>query len=399
MRVLHTADWHLGRTLEGRSRLQEQADVLDEICLIAREEAVDLVLLAGDAFDSVNPPAAAEELFYAALERLAEGGRRAVVAIAGNHDSPERLCAASPLARRQGIALLGLPGEQAVPAPGISAAGPGWIRLALPGWPHAAVVVALPYPSEARLGRALADTLEEGVLQAAYADQVAALLRRGAEQFAPDTCNLVTAHLFAAGGLESESERPIQVGGAYTVPVAAFPAGAQYVALGHLHRPQVLAGGPPVRYAGSPLAHSFSEAGQAKGVVLLEVEPGRPVAVRELPLRRGRPLVVWRAEGGLGQVVRWVEDGRDPGAWIDLEIHLDRPLAAGEIQTLRQLPADFVHIRPVLTTAPDQTPPEARRGLPLPELFRLFYRRATGGDPPAAVATLFAELAAEEGSV
>lgn len=106
MRVLHTSDWHLGRTLEGRPRLPEQEQFFDELVEIATGEKVQLILVAGDVFDTYNPSAEAEELFYDALERLADGGRRAVVAIAGNHDSPERLHAANPLALKHGISLL-----------------------------------------------------------------------------------------------------------------------------------------------------------------------------------------------------------------------------------------------------------------------------------------------------
>ncbi len=116
MRILHTSDWHLGRTLEGRSRLEEQVMFIDELCGIVEAEAVDLVLIAGDVFDTVNPPAAAEELFYDALNRLADGGKRGIVVIAGNHDNPERLCAASPLAERNGIILYGLPKEVLTPS-------------------------------------------------------------------------------------------------------------------------------------------------------------------------------------------------------------------------------------------------------------------------------------------
>jgi exonuclease SbcD len=393
LRVLHTADWHLGRTLEGRGRLDEQAAVLEEICELAEAEAADLVLIAGDVYDSVNPPAAAEELFYGTLERLSAAGRRAVVAIAGNHDSPDRLCAARSLAGRHGIALVGLPGETIPAAHGIRS-GPGWLEVAVPGC-GGAVVAALPYPSEMRLGRALRDTLDEPALQAAYSEQVGRLLARAAERFRPGTVHLVVGHVYAAGGIESDSERPIQVGGAYTVQASAFPADAQYVALGHLHRPQVIAGPVPIRYSGTPLAYSFSEAGQAKGVVLVEVLPGRPAQARELPLSRGRPLVVWRAAEGIPQVRRWAEAGRDPGAWIDLELHVDAPLSAADIQGLRQLRAEFVHIRPVLPEQPGPAPAEARAGLPLDELFRLFYRRTTGGDVAPAVARLFAELIAE----
>src|SRR5688500_4361574 len=109
MRILHTADWHLGRRLAGRSRHDEQIAVLDEICRIADDENVDVVVVAGDVFDAFVPPAEAEALFYSTMTRLADSGRRAVVVIAGNHDSPDRLIAADPYARSLGISTLGFP--------------------------------------------------------------------------------------------------------------------------------------------------------------------------------------------------------------------------------------------------------------------------------------------------
>lgn len=100
MRILHTSDWHLGRSLENINRIEEQWEFIDQLCEIADEERIDLVLVAGDVYDSYNPSAAAEELFYYALDRLNDGGGRAVVVIAGNHDNPERLCASNPLASK-----------------------------------------------------------------------------------------------------------------------------------------------------------------------------------------------------------------------------------------------------------------------------------------------------------
>ena len=193
--------------------------------------------------------------------------------------------------------------------------------------------------------------------------------------------------------MESESERPIQVGGAYTVDATAFPAGAQYVALGHLHRPQRVAAPVPARYAGSPLAYSFSETGQAKAVCIIDVAPGRAADVREVPLRAGRPLVLWRATAGLPQVERWVEEGRDRRAFVDLEIHLDAPLAGEELQRLRRMPVDFVHIRPVVSLPAGAAIPAERRDLPVDRLFDLFYRRERGHPPSAAVRRAFLELA------
>lgn len=421
MRVLHTADWHFGKTLEGRSRIEEQAQFVDELVEIVKAEDVQFVLMAGDAFDTSNPPAAADELFYDALDRLADGGRRAVLVIAGNHDNPDRLCAAAPLAARHGVMMFGVPTDTARPMGGggnatagtvqgvtggdggvrLLASGPSWVELAVRGCDHPVIVLAVPYPSESRLNEILQDNLDEETLQLAYSDRVGRLFSDLSGRFRPDGVCLAMSHLFLAGGHESESERPIQLGGAYTVFPSALPAGAQYIGLGHLHRPQVVRAAPaPTRYAGSPLAYSFSEAGQAKSVVLVDVQPGAPAAVSEIPLSSGRPLVQWNAVDGLPQVNSWCEEGRDPRAWIDLELHVPVPLTMDEIQSLRRMNPGFVHIRAVLPQAEIAASSDAsRKGLPLDELFRHFYMRQTGGAlPDNALVELFLDLLGNDGN-
>ena len=149
MRLLHTADWHLGRSLEGRSRRPEQEQMVDEICALADAEDVHLVIIAGDVFDSANPPAFAEELFYDALDRLSADGKRGVLVIAGNHDNPERLCASAPLAVRQNVVLLGKPADVTLLSAGkggpVVDSGPGWCELVFasgPGGTEEKAVVA-----------------------------------------------------------------------------------------------------------------------------------------------------------------------------------------------------------------------------------------------------------------
>jgi len=388
VRILHTGDWHFGRSLEGRSRLPEQEAFVDELVTVAREEGADLVLVAGDVYDSVNPPAAAEELYYDALSRLSEGGRRAVAVIAGNHDHPERIAAASPLASRQGIHLIGLPRREAV-------------RVTVPRTGEEAVIAALPYPSESRLNELLHGEPDEEALRAAYSDRVGRLLREMAGQFRPDTVNLAMSHLYVLGGRESDSERPIQVGGAYTVHPDALDAGQQYTALGHLHRPQRAGGRDDIRYCGSPLAYSFSEAGQAKSVTLVEAAPGRPAEVREILLSCGRPLVRWEARGGLAEVYRWLDENRDSNAWIELEIWLEEALTHEQVGRLRAMREGIVTIRPVYAGTADDgwaAGGERRGDLAPDEMFRRFYRRQTGGaEPDEALVRLFLELIAGDG--
>lgn len=369
MRILHTADWHLGRTLEGRSRQGEQEAFVDELCDIVRREAVDLVLIAGDVYDSVNPPSAAEKLFYDALSRLSEGGRRHVAVIAGNHDSPERLAAAEPLASRHGIVLRGLPGVEP-------------LRLGIPSTGEEAVLYALPYPSESRLGELLSGEAEEEALRSAYSKRIGELVRQACGAFRKDAVNLLMSHLYVLGGAESEgSERPIQVGGAYTVEASALCAGADYIALGHLHRPQMIKAPAPVRYSGSPLAYSFSEAGQAKSVTIVDIAPGGTAAIAEIPLSSGRPLAEWTAKGGLAQVYSWLEEGRDARAWIDLTVYMDEALSMDQLQQLRKAREGIIHIRPVYPEM-RQEEQEADRRMPVDELFRRFYSRQTGGAQP-----------------
>ncbi|RTE08558.1 metallophosphoesterase family protein [Paenibacillus whitsoniae] len=380
MRILHTADWHFGRTLEGRSRMEEQVAFMDELVDVVRHERVDVVLIAGDIYDSVNPPAAAEQLFYEGIARLSDGGMRQVAVISGNHDHPDRLAASGPLAAAQGITLVGSPISECLSI-GVSRTG------------ELARVIALPYPSESRLKELLSDVADEELLRGQYSDKVASLIRRQALSFESGTVNLLMSHLYVLGGQETESERPIQVGGAYTVDTTALDCGAQYVALGHLHRPQMVKAASPMRYSGSPLAYSFSEAGQAKSVTLLDLAPGQVAEPQEIFLTSGRSLVSWKAKEGIGQVYQWLDEKRDANAWIDLEISMTSAMSMEQIQSLRKAYDGFIHIRPIYPEMEVARIALPKKALSMEEHFTRFYARQTGGaQPEPELVRLFLEL-------
>lgn len=382
MRILHTSDWHLGKNLEQINRIAEQREFIDCLCKTVEEQAVDLVLVAGDVYDTYNPSAAAEELFYEAIDRLNDKGRRAVVVIAGNHDNPERLCAASPLAFKNGIILLGYPGSDAalykISSGSISIAdsGPGWLELCVPGCEYHAVIITLPYPSESRLEEVLSRQADEGTLQKAYSDKIGSIFSALSPKFRDDTVNLAIGHFFLRGGKESDSERTLQVGGALTVDPGVLPPDAHFVALGHLHRPQEIRNSPcPVFYSGSPLAYSFSEADQSKAVYIIDAFPGKKVDIKPFYLDCGKPLKRWVAEEGIGQAIQWCEEGRDLNAWIDLEILTERVLTAEEQKALRSLHPGIVNIRPRLTSeASEAADLRSREGKKIDELFKDFYK-------------------------
>lgn len=404
MRILHTSDWHLGRSLEQVSRIEEQRELIDCLCAIVNEQGIDLVLVAGDIYDTYNPSAAAEELFYDAMDRLSGRGKRAVVVVAGNHDNPERLCAASPLAYKNGVILLGYPRSAAAICSthdgsiAIVDAGPGWLELSIASCAHNAVIIALPFPSEARLEELLSRQAEEAALQRAYSDKIGTILATLSQKFRDDTVNLIVGHLFLRGGKESESERTLQVGGALTVDPDVLPAGAHFAALGHLHRPQQIKNEQcPACYAGSPLAYSFSEAGYGKAVYIIDAAPGKKAEINPLYLTCGKPLSRWVATDGVEQAMQWCAEGRDKNAWIDLEIVTARILTMEEQKELRRLHPGIINIRPRLkgeaaqaAAAPD------REGKKIDELFRDFYRYRTGQEISAELMGAFIEVLNEE---
>jgi exonuclease SbcD len=403
MKILHTSDWHLGKYLENRERLPEQAEALAELCRIAETRQVELVLIAGDIFDSFVPPAAAEELFYNTIERLADRGRRAVVIIAGNHDSPERLCAADPLARRQGIVLLGMPGSEAVVTAETGAgaqvlqSGPGWLELAVAGVTEHAVIITLPYPSEARLEEALTQSLEETELQEAYSAKVGRIFAELAKHYRADTVNLALSHLFIAGGETSDSERPIQLGGAPTVEADRLPEHAQYIALGHLHKPQKAIGAKvPAYYSGSLLPYSFSETGYQKAVYLVEVKPGQKAKIEKVELTSGKPLARWEVNG-VAELLEWCRSDQDRGAWIDVAVTVDSPLGQDEIRQIRNLREEIINIRPILKESGAACLlAEDRLAKPLKDLFEDYYQFKTGAAPQPELTRFFLEIAATD---
>ena len=400
MRILHTSDWHLGKNLEHINRIDEQREFIDYFCKTVEELKIELVLVAGDIYDTYNPSAAAEELFYDAIDRLNDKGKRVVVVIAGNHDNPERLCAASPLAYKNGIILLGYPGSDAAVYKisggniKIVDSGPGWLELNVPCCDHNAVIITLPYPSESRLKELLSQQADEEFLQKAYSDKIGSIFASLSKKFRKDTVNLAVGHLFIVGGKESESERTLQVGGALTVDASILPSNADFIALGHLHRPQEIQNAPcPVFYSGSPLAYSFSEAEHSKAVYIVDAVPGKKAEVAPHYLNCGKPLRRWIAEKGIGQALQWCEEGRDSNAWVDLEIVTDRFLTSEEQKCMRSLHSGIINIRIKLKTEDVEIlNPQSREGRKIDELFKDYFKYRMQTEIPEELMGAFIEV-------
>ncbi|MGW7416993.1 exonuclease SbcCD subunit D [Streptomyces sp. NPDC054863] len=296
MRLLHTSDWHLGRSFHRVGLLDAQAAYLDHLVATVRAHQVDVVLVAGDVYDRAVPPLAAVELFDRALHRLAAEGVPTVM-ISGNHDSARRLGVGAGLIERAGIHLRTDPAGCATPVVLSDAHG----EVALYGLPYLE-------PALVRDQLGAAKARHEHVLSAAM-DQVRADLATRPE----GTRSVVLAHAFVAGGEPSDSERDITVGGVAAVPAGVFD-GVDYVALGHLHGAQKVT--ERVRYSGSPLAYSFSEAGHRKTMWLIDLGPGGEIAAAErLDCPVPRPLA--RLRGQLEDLLDDPSLDRHEESWIE----------------------------------------------------------------------------------
>ncbi|CAL9320633.1 exonuclease SbcCD subunit D [Streptomyces sp. SudanB182_2057] len=333
MRILHTSDWHLGRAFHRVNLLQAQAGFIGHLVTTVREREVEAVVVSGDVYDRAVPPLAAVELFDTALHRLADLGVPTVM-ISGNHDSARRLGVGAGLIDRAGIHLRTEPSAAGTPVILRDAHG----DVAFYGLPYLEPALV---KDEFGVGKAG----HEAVLGAAM-DRVRADLAARP----PGTRSVVLAHAFVTGGEASDSERDITVGGVAAVPAGVFD-GVDYVALGHLHGCQTIT--ERVRYSGSPLAYSFSEAGHRKSMWLIDLDADGSVAAERVDCPVPRPLA--RIRGRLDDLLADPELDRHEDAWV--EATLTDPLRPAE--PMARLTARFPHTLS-LVFAPERAPDDPR---------------------------------------
>ncbi|WP_134090548.1 exonuclease subunit SbcD [Olivibacter sp. XZL3] len=404
MKLLHTADWHLGKRLDKYSRLEEQQAVLDELIALADKHEVDVVLVAGDLFDAFNPAVEAVELLYKSLKCLSKNGERVVIAIAGNHDSPDRIDAPDVLARECGIIFAGYP--HAAIATGELCGGfriiksePGFIELQVPGYRYPLRLLLTPYANEYRMKTFLGVGNEE--------EEMRNVLGGHWQQLATKYCddqgvNILMAHLFVMkkGELPPEEpadEKPIlHIGGAQAIYSENIPESLQYVALGHLHRYQEIDKNRlPIVYSSSLLCYSFAEAGQQKNVVFIKAEPGKKAYFEKLPLTSGKPLYRKRFET-IPEAVNWLQQCGD--AWIELTMVSDDFMHAEDRKQLLQAHGGIVTIIPEIRNklgAADGAK-TIDLSLSIEELFAQYFSFKSGQQPNDELMALFKEVRAEQ---
>lgn len=375
MRILHTSDWHIGKRLMGKDRLQEQAEVLDEIAGICERESIELVLIAGDIFDTYTPSAEAEQLFYSSVKRIA-GNNRAVFIISGNHDDGVRLHAVAPFSHEQGVYIVGNARE---PIPTIStravrpiASGKGYATFENDRGERV-YVGALPYPNEARF--------KEEKSELSHIEKMQGWLKECMDGNTDGVPAVLLAHIFVLGGKIADSEREIDLGGARAVPVESLPA-CEYVALGHLHKKQRMGKGN-CYYSGSPLQYSFDESAD-KCVKVFDLDKTGVQNLADIPLVSGKKLVRLQADSpdSANELLK-----NYPNALVELTLLLSAPLTSADAALL----AENENLVSLITKVENEQTQtfETRKGLTDAELFDAFYQANFSNPPSADLKTLF----------
>ena len=310
MRILHTSDWHIGHRLYERSRIEEHRQFLDWLLRTLQEKAVDVLLVAGDIFDTALPSSEATDLYYQFLFRLYRETHTHAIITAGNHDSPMRLAAPREFLRMGRIHVVGLASE------------PAECVFTLPAENPSVAIAAVPYLSENDLSYISFETEPERAER--YRERLKAFYRQCVAYMPSGLPKILMGHLFVHGGKVGDSERNIQIGGATAMRISDFPDDVTYVALGHLHRPHAISGTSyPVQYAGSPLPLRFNEASYRKKVYLLDIPAigGAQAEEIEIPVFKELRTVT----GNLNEVLSAAMLSEWDGKYIQVQLTLDQP--------------------------------------------------------------------------
>lgn len=382
MKLLHTADWHAGRTLHGVERTSEIREVLQEIAEIAKQQAVDLILVAGDVYDSKNPGADAEAAVYEFFRDVGAAGIPSVM-IAGNHDSPSRLDAVAH--------LLNLANVHVVGHPKVSSQG-GVFDLELAG--ETARIAALPFVSERRIVKVgeLLDS-DPGQWLEKYQQGMRKLIQNLTAGFSSEVVNLMLMHSTMDGATLSQSEYTFHCTDTYALNSDILPESVNYVALGHIHKSQAIQGFTESagRYSGSILQLDFGEQADDKFVYIVEAKAGKPTELIEaVKLQGGKRLKRVMLE--LDALERKLDDIRDFDGWLKLKLKLEQP-RPGLKDRIKQ---EFKHVLSVEIELPEQEEMQETgvdlEKMSLLEAYGQYYLEQRGKDLPDNLKDAFNSL-------
>ncbi len=394
MRILHTSDWHIGKKTENFERLPEQREVLDEIASVADAENVELIIVAGDVFDTFIPSAEAEQTFFDKIRLLSE--KRPVVIIPGNHDDATRLCASSAFAGKNNVFFFENVNEDSnapfvVNSIDSVSSDNSAAKLIGSGCGYAifennkrekTYIGALAYPTEARF--------KEKSSGESYSERICGWLNKAMEGNVDKLPSVLVSHVFTVGGQTTDGEREISLGGAKAVDPSVFPE-CDYVALGHLHKRQVVSKSRKAIYSGSILQYSFDEINVEKSVTVFDLTKNGVENLKIVPLTKGKKLAKISC-ASVEDCAKILPGYRD--YLVELTLKLVSPLTRDENVYLRGEFPQIVSLK-LEFSGSDEHVKKGRKELSDEQLFNECYKKKYGAYPDDKLKELFLSLMAE----
>lgn len=382
MKILHTSDLHVGKKLMGRERFAEYRAVFSELAEICKSEKIELVLIAGDVFDTYTPSAEAEEIFYSGVKLLSK--HSAVLVISGNHDDYVRLTAASSLAEELKVYIVGnnakcikcVNSGEVYP----EKSGFGWVIFANPRGERV-YINTLPYPNEARF--------KEGRTDETFEEKMSRWISVGEEGKTEKIPSVLLSHVFVAGGSVSDSEREIDLGGARVVPLEMLPD-CDYIALGHLHKRQRI--GKNAYYSGAPMQFTFDESGAKKSVNVFDLTADGVQDFKQIEILSPKKLVRLQANG-VDNGLKLLNDNKD--YYVELTLNLDGPMLPAQSAELHSC-ENLVSLKAEVSGAVAANTVISNKNKSSSQIFSDYYKLRYDKEVPKELLSLFLSLTEEE---
>ena len=394
MRILHTADWHLGKKTDDLDRLEEQKQALEQIYKIAKEKKVDMVIIAGDIYDTFVPSADAESLFYRAVSELSNNGNTAVIAIAGNHDEPKRMSNADLFSSKFNIYLVGYTNEIKITKNAnrdkniwATSCGNGYIKFKTKAGEEA-VVACLPYPSFYRYN----ETKKEGEK---LEDKIKEWLAPAVREFKPETVNILTAHLLTYGvdltqdSLEEYSRINSNIN---FVDKALLDVDADYVALGHIHKLTKIEKNKNIYYSGSIINNFFTDVPSDKFVIVADLDN---TGVKNLePIQLDVKKMVTFTSDSLEEIEKFCDVCKND--YVKATLKQTTSIGYDKLKELRARHPNLITFSVLNEELLNEREIESKKNLTTGEIFEKFVKTTTGKEPRPEVKELFLELMGED---
>lgn len=395
MRFIHTSDWHLGKSLGGYSRLEEQKKFCEDFVEKVKYHDVDMVIIAGDVFDITQTSPEVEKLFYNTISNISNNGQRCVVVIRGESDNPQKLEAISSMAYNQGIIIIESLMTKLKPIKytgfEILESKEGCISLNIKG--ENIVIITLPYTNEKDIDKFLIKCNDNYVYENTYSKKINRVFSILEENFRDDSINIVAGHFPLIGCENRASERNFELGKSILVEKNDLPKKAQYIALGHLHKMQKASQRINAFYSGSPLQYSKEEKEDTKGGYLVEVQVRKKPIIEEIYFDNYKPIEVFICNE-FKTALDICEENKDRSIWAYIEIKSDEPILSNNIKRMKETLRDIVEIKSILKYKNEDIYSEQKS---IKELFKEFYTFSMGCDIKGELMDLFLEITNEEG--